>query len=175
MFQDDRPFYYIMLIILVLVVIISIVFENTKTGKYLRAIKENETAALSLGIETFKVKLTAFQLSAVITSVIGAFYGFFLGFIDPFSVAGNDLAVKIGLVAIIGGLGTIVGSIMGALIIIPLIEFAARLFGARGGSQLLYGLGIILIVMFMPDGLIQIFRDLGKKKKNKASGEKEGG
>ena len=175
MFQNDRPFYYIMLILLVLVVVISAVFENTKTGKYLRAIKENETAALSLGIETFKVKLTAFQLSAVITSVIGAFYGSFLGFIDPFSVAGNDLAVKIGLVAIIGGLGTIVGPIMGAFIIIPLIEFAGVLFGARGGSQLLYGLGIILIVMFMPDGLIQVFRNLGKKKKEEPASAKEDG
>ena len=165
MFKDDRPFYYIMLGLLVLVVVISSAFENTKTGKYLRAIKENETAALSLGIETFKIKLTAFQISAVITSVIGVFYGSFLGFIDPFSVCGNDLAVKIGLVAIIGGLGTISGPILGAFIIVPLIEFAARLFGARGGSQLLYGLGIILIVMFMPDGLIQIFRSRTKKEK----------
>lgn len=157
-FDNDIPFYYLMLLVLVIVVCIVRIFEKTKVGNYLKAIKEDETAAQSLGIETFKVKLTAFQLSAVITCVVGTIYGFFLGFVDPQSVCGNDLAVKIGLVAIIGGLGNSVGPILGAFIIVPLIEFAGVLFGARGGSQLLYGLGIILIVLFMPDGLIQIFK-----------------
>ncbi|WRS28693.1 branched-chain amino acid ABC transporter permease [Oscillospiraceae bacterium MB08-C2-2] len=172
MFQTDVPFYYIMLIMLALVALVAVIFEKTKTGQYLRAIKDNETAAQSLGIETFKVKLRAFQLSAVITSVIGVFYGTFLGFIDPASVCGNDVAVKIGLVAIIGGTGTIMGPIMGAFILVPLIEFAGVLFGPRGGSQLLYGLGIILIVLFMPDGLIQLFRQKawGKKEKAKSGG-----
>jgi len=169
-FDNDRPFYYLMLIVLAVVVVIVSIFEKTKTGNYLRVIKEDETAALSLGIATFKVKLTAFQLSAVITSVVGVFYGFFLAFIDPISLCGNDLAVKIGLVPIIGGLGNIMGPILGAFIIIPLTEAAALLFGPRGGSQLLYGLGIILIVLFMPDGLIQIFKNLWAKAQKKAAG-----
>lgn len=162
-FDNDIPFYYLMLAVLAVVLVIVSIFEKTKTGNYLRVIKEDETAALSLGIETFRVKLTAFQLSAVITSVAGTIYGFFLAFVDPISICGNDLAVKIGLVAIIGGLGNIMGPLLGAFIIVPLTEAASILFGPRGGSQLLYGLGIILIVLFMPDGLIQIFKKFGKK------------
>ena len=154
-----------MLVALIAVICIVKIFESTKTGNYLRVIRENETAALSLGIETFKVKLTAFQLSAIITSIVGMLYGFFLGFVEPLSVCGNDLAVRIGLVAIIGGLGTSVGPVIGAFIVVPLIEAAGVLFGSRGGSQILYGLGIVLIVLFMPDGLIQIF--LKRRKKNK--------
>lgn len=165
-FENDFPFYYLMLLSLIIVISIVKLFEKTKTGNYLRVIKENETAALSLGIETFKVKLTAFQLSAVITCVVGTLYGFFLGFVEPLSVCGNDMAVKIGLVAIIGGLGTSVGPVVGAFIIVPLIEAAGVLFGSRGGSQILYGLGIILIVLFMPDGLIQIFKRNKAKKKS---------
>lgn len=162
-FDNDIPFYYLMLAVLLIVIVIVSIFEKTKTGNYLRVIKEDETAALSLGIEAFKVKLTAFQLSAVIASAVGVIYGFFLGFVDPISVCGNDFAVKIGLVAIIGGLGNLMGPVLGAFIIVPLTEFASILFGARGGSQLLYGLGIILIVLFMPDGLIQVFKYFTKK------------
>lgn len=162
-FDNDIPFYYLMLILLGIILLIVGIFEKTKNGNYLRAIKEDEVAAHSLGIETFKVKLKAFQLSAVITSVIGTIYGFFLAFIDPESLCGNDLAVKIGLVAIIGGLGNIAGPVLGAFIIVPLTEFASILFGPRGGSQLLYGLGIILVVLFMPDGLAQIIKQLIRK------------
>lgn len=164
-FDNDYPFYYLMLLALVVVICVVKLFESTRTGNYLRVIKENETAALSLGIETFKVKLTAFQLSAVITSIVGMLYGFFLGFVEPLSVCGNDMAVKIGLVAIIGGLGTSAGPVIGAFIIVPLIEAAGVAFGSRGGSQILYGLGIVLIVLFMPNGLIQLFKKKRLEKK----------
>lgn len=174
-FDNDVPFYYLMLALLAIVIIIVTVFEKTKTGNYLRVIKEDETAALSLGIETFRIKLTAFQLSAVITSIVGVVYGFFLAFVDPISICGNDFAVKIGLVAIIGGLGSSMGPVLGAFIIIPLIEAAGFLFGARGGSQVLYGLGIILIVLFMPDGLIHLFkRPEYAGKRSRRSGKNNG-
>lgn len=171
-FSTDIAFYYILLILMVAVVAGVTFFEQTKTGHFLKVIREDETAAQSLGIRTFKVKLRTFQLSAVVTCVIGMLYGFFLGFIDPASVAGNDLAVRIGLVAIIGGLGTIGGPIVGAFIIIPLIEIAGVAFGSRGGSQILYGLGIILIVMFMPNGLMQVIKKNIQKKTVAAKEEK---
>lgn len=165
-FDNDYPFYYLLLVALIIVICVVKIFESTKTGNYLRVIRENETAALSLGIETFKVKLKAFQLSAIITSIVGMIFGFFLGFVEPLSVCGNEMAVRIGLVAIIGGLGTSVGPVIGAFIVVPLIEAAGVLFGSRGGSQILYGLGIVLIVLFMPDGLIQIFLKRRRSKKN---------
>ena len=162
-FENDMPFYYIMLICLVVTVVIVAIFEQTKIGNYLRVIRDDEDAARSLGIETFTVKLRAFQLSAIICSIVGVFYSSFLAFIEPLSISGNDFAVRIGLTAIIGGLGDILGPVLGAFVIYPLTEGASVLFGSRGGSQILYGLGIIIIVLFMPNGLLSVLKKLAAK------------
>lgn len=155
-FQNDTPFYYITFGLLVLVVLFTYQFERSKTGYYLGAIKGDEDAAASLGIETFKVKLTAFQLSAVITSVVGSVYASYLTYVEPLSICGMDLSIKIGVVAIIGGVGTLMGPVLGAFIIIPLIELAMMLLGERGGSQMIYGLALVVIVILRPSGLITL-------------------
>lgn len=174
-FASDVPFYYILLVLFILVTIFVSKFEETKTGNYLKLIRDDEDAARSLGIETFAVKLRAFQISAVIASVTGVFYGFFLAFIDPLSLSGNEFAVKIGLVSIIGGLGSILGPVLGAFIIIPLTEGASVVFGSTGGSQILYGLGIIIIVLFMPSGLITVIQNLFDKRKKNENDDKNQG
>jgi len=162
-FKNDIPFYYIALVLLILIVFIIYRFTKSKTGHYLGAIKGNEDAAESLGIEAFKVKLTAFQLSAIFTSVIGAIYGSYLTYIAPSSTCGFDLSIKIGVVAIVGGIGTIAGPIIGAFIFIPLIEIASKLLGQIGGSQMLYGLLLIIIVIFRPEGVVSLFKRKSKK------------
>lgn len=159
-FDNDKPFYYIFLVVLCLFVIISAVFNRSKTGYYLSAIKGDEDAALSLGIETFKVKLKAFQLSAVLTTIAGVIYGFFLTYVEPVSVSGLDLSIKIGTVAIVGGVSTLFGPVLGAFIIIPTIELANTALGQFGGGQILYGIFLIAVVIFQPQGLI----NLGKGK-----------
>jgi len=156
-FKEDTAFYYIMLVVLVIVLFITAKFAKSKIGYYLGAIKGDEDAALSLGIPAFKIKLYAFQISAVITSAIGTIFGFFLTYIDPTSVGSINLSIKICVVAIIGGLGTLWGPVLGAFLIIPLIELASILLGQKGGSQLLYGLALILVVIFRSDGLISFF------------------
>ena len=131
-------------------------------------------AAASLGIETFKVKLRAFQISAMMMSVAGCFYASFLTYISPVSTCSFDLSIKIGVVAIIGGIGTLWGPVVGAFIIVPLIEMAALLLGASGSSNVLYGLMLVLIVMYRPTGVFPLLRDLFYKLVNRNQKQMKG-
>ena len=156
-FANDTPFYYIILALLVLTLLFCHWFTKSKTGYYLSSIKGDEDAAESLGIETFKIKLKAFQVSAMVTSVAGAFYASFLTYISPASTCSFDMSIKIGVVAIVGGIGTLWGPVIGAFIVVPLIELAGILLGQSGSSNVLYGLLLVLIVIFRPQGVITLF------------------
>ena len=156
-FRNDTPFYYIIFFLMLLALFFSYRFTKSKTGYFLSCIKGDEDAAQSLGIETFKVKLTAFQISAIMMSVAGAFYGSFLTYISPFSTASFDLSIQIGVVAIVGGVSTLWGPVLGSFIVIPLIEITGKVLGQRGSSTILYGLLLIVIVIFCPKGLINLF------------------
>lgn len=172
-FRTDTPFYFIMLVLLAAAVLFTGWFARSKTGYYLSAIKGDEDAAESLGIETFKIKLRAFQISAVMMSIAGCFYASFLTYISPESTVSFDLSIKIGVVAILGGIGTLWGPVIGAFIIIPLIEMASVLLGAKGSSNVLYGLLLMLIVIFRPKGVISILdtlRERAAHKRNKSAG-----
>ncbi len=157
-FENDVPFYYIGILILIVTLAFTKWFEKSKLGYYLGAIKGNEDAAISLGIPAFKIKLKAFQISAMITAAIGVVFAFFLTYIDPTSVCSMDLSVKIGVVVIVGGIGHMWGPVIGSFIIIPLIEITNILLGQRGGSQILYGLALILIVTNKQEGVIGFFK-----------------
>lgn len=157
-FGTDVPFYYISLILMILIVAITAFFHKTKIGYYLGAIKGDEDAATTLGIETINVKLRAFQISAVMTSVVGTVYAFFLTYIDPYCMCSLDLSVKIGMTAIVGGVGTLWGPVLGAFVLQPLTQLTNTLFSnISGASMLMYALILILVVLFKPAGLITIF------------------
>ena len=157
-FLNNTPFLYIMFGVLAVILLIANVFDHARIGYSLRAIKGDEDAAFSLGVSTFSSKLRAFQLSAMLTAAVGTIYAFFLTFIDPAGFCGLDMSVRIGMVAIIGGVGTLWGPVLGAFIVIPLIELAGTLMGQMGGTQLFYGVALVLVVMFKPDGLISFFK-----------------
>ena len=159
-FSSDKPFYYIALLLLVIVLLVTKYVENSRMGYYLRAIKGDEDAAQSLGMDTPAVKLHAFQLSAAIISVAGMVYGCYMGYIEPQTMCGLDLSIRIGAVVIIGGVGRVWGPILGAFIVIPAIEFASAYMGNMGGvggTQLFYGLILIIVVILRPQGLISLF------------------
>lgn len=157
LFPNNKPFYYIGIVVVIAMIVFSKFFERSKTGYYLRAIKEDEDAAISLGIRTGKVKQTAFQISAMLTAALGVIYAFFLTFVEPNTICSVDLSIKIGSVAIVGGIGSSWGAILGAFVIIPLTELASVLLGSSGGTQLLYGLALVIVVIFQPRGLAYLF------------------
>lgn len=156
-FKNDIPFYYISFGLVLIVTIISYWLKKSKYGYYLHAIRSDEDAALSIGIESYKVKSNVFILSAVLTCLIGSIYSFFITYIDPNSVGNLDLSTKIGAIAIVGGLGTVAGPIFGAFALFALSELSNKLFGTSGATMLPYGLALILVIMFRPNGISSFF------------------
>jgi branched-chain amino acid transport system permease protein len=162
-FTSEIPFYYIALIWMLITVVIVMYIERNRLGYYLRAICEDQDAAESLGIESSKVKLKAFIISSIILSFTGTLYVFKTGFADPNTLASHDMAIRIGIVAILGGMGYVWGPVVGALISVPLLELSNAYlqdFGGGVAGWALYGLLIVLMVLFRPNGIISIWNDI---------------
>lgn len=159
-FESRAGYFYIILILTVIVTIVAYLISKSRLGFNLIAIRENEDAAQSLGVKTFKNKMIAIAISGALTSVGGTFYAQYLLYIDPPTTFGNDVSVSIILPAILGGMGTILGPFMGALIIVPLGEVTSHFFGGFAGIHLMvYGLILVLVILFLPQGIVGWFQE----------------
>ncbi|MDK2932248.1 MAG: branched-chain amino acid transport system permease protein [Clostridiales bacterium] len=167
-FNSVVPYYYISFLLMGIIIFLTWKLENSRLGYFLKAIKEDEDAAESLGIKAYQVKLIAFIISAAMMAAIGTIYAFNIAYIDPVGVAHLDLSIKIGAIAIVGGVGTLWGPVIGAFIIVPLTEITNALLGStRGGaSTALYGLVLMVVIIFQPKGVIEFFNGKRKKTKN---------
>jgi len=157
-FATEHMNYGISFGLLVLCIFVSWRIYNSRMGYYLQAIKENQEAAESLGIPLARTKNLALVISAILTSVLGGFYMIFMTYIDPYAVAGLHLSIEIILVAIIGGVGTVWGPVIGACIVVPLMEMSNFVLGGgrTGASMLIYAVILIIVVLFTPRGLIAL-------------------
>jgi branched-chain amino acid transport system permease protein len=168
-FISALPYYYIFLTVLAITLLITWKMANSRMGFYLRAIKDSERAARSLGAPASRTKLYAFMLSAGLTSVAGALYAMMFGFIDPDSGLGILISVKMLIMAALGGAGLLFGPLVGAAILVPLEEISNSLLGGKGAGLtfVVYGAIIVLIARFQPGGLLTLFNRLlerpGKK------------
>jgi branched-chain amino acid transport system permease protein len=158
LFRDKAPYYWIAFGLALLTLWATVALARSKTGYYWRAINGDEAAARSLGVPAERYKMWAFVLSAAITGVWGGFYAVYIGFIDPDSAFSLTLSIQIVLVAILGGIGSLVGPWLGAAVLIPLGEGMRVALGSSGSGLdlLLYGLAIILVSLFLPKGLITL-------------------
>lgn len=154
--QSKLPYYFIALVLLVAVTALIAYLDRNKPGFYLRAIKNDQDAARALGVPLLRYKLLALALSALFTAFIGTFYAQYLLFIDPESTIALRLSVLISLVAILGGVGTLWGPIIGAIVLIPLSEFTRAYLGGTGTAidLVIYGGLVVIIAVFQPSGLI---------------------
>ena len=159
-FTSALPYYYIFLAVLALTLAITWRMERSRMGYYLRAIKDSERAARSLGARTGRYKLYAFMLSAGLTSVAGALYAMMFGFVDPESGLGILISVKMLIMAALGGAGLLLGPLVGAAILVPLEEISNNLLGGKGAGLtfVLYGAIITLIARFQPGGLLGLLQ-----------------
>jgi branched-chain amino acid transport system permease protein len=159
-FTSAVPYYYLFLVVLALTLGITWKMERSRIGYYLRAIKDSERAARSLGARTGRYKLYAFMLSAGLTSVAGALYAMMFGFVDPESGLGILISVKMLIMAALGGAGLLFGPLVGAAILVPLEEISNNLLGGRGAGLtfVLYGAIITLIARFQPSGLLGLMQ-----------------
>jgi branched-chain amino acid transport system permease protein len=169
-FISALPYYYVFLAVLSLTLGITWWMTNSRMGFYLRAIRDSERAARSLGAPASRTKLYAFMLSAGLTSVAGALYAMMFGFVDPESGLGILISVKILIMAALGGAGLLFGPLVGALILVPLEEISNNLLGGRGAGLtfVLYGAIIVLIARFQPGGILTLINRLWAKRKKAA-------
>lgn len=154
-FQDSCAYYYLALALMLLATGVVAVLERSRLGAYLLAIREDEDAAEALGVDTFRYKLCAIVLSAFLTGLGGAFYANYLFSLQPNAVFGIPLSVDIIIRPVVGGAGTLLGPLLGSLILSPLAEVARIYFTRPGWTGLhlvVYGLLLISVVLFLPQG-----------------------
>ncbi len=142
--------YYLMLILLFLVTYVCIVMQKSGLGRALRAIKTDELAASIMGIKTARYKIAAFVISAVITGLAGGFYATLVSYIDHNSFS-FDISILILSIVILGGMGTIRGMYLGAIILIVFPEVARPLMEWR---FVVYGIVLIVMMRFRPQGIL---------------------
>lgn len=157
-FLSATPFYYIFLTVLLLLLGLTWTIERGRMGYYLRAIRDSERAARSLGVSVGRYKLYAYMLSGAFTSLAGSLYLCMFGFVDPESGFGILISVKMVVMAALGGAGQLFGPLVGALILVPLEELSNSLLGGQGAGLtfVVYGAIIVIIARFLPSGLLSL-------------------
>jgi len=163
-FNSPTGFYYFSLVLLVISLAIAMWLERSRFGAQLVAIRENEDAAEALGIDTLKCKIYAIMIMGGMGGAAGTFYAQKYLYIDPpisYSIA---LSVEMLLVTIVGGMGTVFGPLVGSFFLHTVNEFARHFIDTPGVSLIVYGFILILIISFLPNGLVGLFRRTRKKK-----------
>ena len=158
-FQNRAPYYWIILAFVAASLVIVKLMEGSRFGAYLVAVRENEDAARAVGIDVFRVKLAAMTLSAAITAAGGCFYAQYFLFLDAGIAYGPWISVEALLAPIIGGIGTVYGPLLGALVVKTLGEATKLATGDAPGLDLvIYGCVLILVVAFAPRGIAGLLR-----------------
>ncbi len=130
--------------------------RSHRLGFQLVATRERESAARAAGVATVKVRLIAVAISAALTAMMGTFHGMYLTFIEPESAFSLAFSIQIAMFALIGGLGSVFGPLLGAVLLVPITEFARGALGAEaiGLHGFVYGAVLVLVVIFMPNGIM---------------------
>jgi branched-chain amino acid transport system permease protein len=158
--ESKQTYYYIALALLFLALGISRAIVRSRTGYYFRAIREDQDAAAALGIPVARYKQRAMAVSAALTALGGTFYAQYVFFIDPESVLPLSLSILVCLVAVLGGVGTLWGPILGAAILVPLGEVTRVQFGGTGKALdlVINGLLIMIFSVVQPGGIMALLQ-----------------
>jgi len=156
---DKRVWVYLILALAVGVYLVQLYLERSRRGYQLAAVREDEDAALSLGVPARRLKVAAIAVSAALTAACGALWAQYVGFVDPFYVFSVDLSVRFALGAVLGGIGTALGPFVGAALVTTLETYLRARFGGIGAGLvgiylIIYGVALIAIVRFAPQGLV---------------------
>ena len=158
-FTSRLSYYYLVLVVAAFTVLIAWILEKSLFGRAMKSVRDDQMAAEVVGVDTKKYKIFAFTLSAVLTGFAGALYAHYLVFISPDTFS-NVFSTSILMMIIIGGLGSIPGSIIGAVIVALLPEL---LKSFSEWQFVIYGVLLIVFMIFMPKGLVQVFSTLISK------------
>jgi branched-chain amino acid transport system permease protein len=146
------PYFYMGLAMALFCIAVNFLVKRSKLGYYLQAIREDQDAAHSLGIPLTLSKNTGLAISAACTALAGGFAAFYIGFIEPQGVFGIEVSIQMVLTCIIGGIGTVAGPVIGAVVVVLLSE--ALRASLSSAHLLVYGVLVIIVILTMPDGFV---------------------
>ena len=156
-FGSRAGFVWLMLALVTLALLITAWLRHSRFGACLQAVRDNEDAARAVGVDPFQVKLVATVLSAALMGAAGAFYLQVFQYIDPGIAYGPHTSVEALVGAIVGGMGTLWGPVLGALGLHILADLTRNMFGQLPGiNMVIYGAVLVLIVMFLPRGIASL-------------------
>ncbi|HHV79185.1 MAG TPA: branched-chain amino acid ABC transporter permease [Firmicutes bacterium] len=170
--KSKIPYFIIAYVLFGVVLLISYLVENSKLGYYLKAIRESSDAAEAMGIDHALYKLIAMMISAFLTAIFGSLYAQYILYIDPFMVFSMNISMKIVLLVVLGGIGTIMGPVIGAAILIPLSEYTRILFGGtgKGIDLIIFGMLVVLVACYQPHGIVGMLRRMSLLKVSATKG-----
>jgi len=151
-------FYYIILALTVAALLVMRIYVRSRWGYFLNAIREDEDAAEALGVPATRMKVIALAVSAFFVALGGSFFASYQLYINPDLVYESQISIQMIVVTIVGGIGTLEGPAVGALIIVPLSEYFRSL--SPVANPLIYGLFIVVFMLFLPEGIVSRVRNL---------------
>ena len=155
-----KMFYFAAVALGVIAFLVNVWVSRSRFGYYLMAIREDEDTAAAVGIDSARKKLQALLISAFLTGLGGALYASAFQYIIPDNVLHIDISVQIAIITMLGGAGTLLGPIIGAVLLISASEIFKNQF--QEGHLLIYGVLIVVVVLFLPEGIAggikQLFR-----------------
>ena len=160
-------FYYLSLAFLILALLVWKWIDRSKMQKALRAIGEDEVAASTLGIGIIRYKMIITMISAFMTALGGVIYAQYVTYLNPHTLSGVPISLEIAFKAILGGMFNLWGPTVGTALIVALEEYIRVSYGGTfvGFSQIIYGLALVLLIIFLPKGIYGSIHDLFRKKK----------
>ena len=156
--EFNLPYYYVALALVAFALYVSWRVRRSKFGLGLLAIRDDEDRARSLGVKIGAYKMTAYAISAFFVGMAGALYAYYAEFITPGAVFAPVNDVTIALMALTGGLGSVFGATVGAILIEPLQQYLTFSSGTNGLDLVLYGVLYLVVILFLPSGIIPSLR-----------------
>jgi branched-chain amino acid transport system permease protein len=174
----NERFYYVALAVVVATVVLSWAVRRSRFGLQLMAIRDDEDRARGLGTRTGSVKLAAFVLSAIPVGIVGGLWAYFLGSVYPQSAFDPLFDIALALMGFFGGIGTISGPLLGALVLESLQQYLTERFSANGLYLIIYGALFLIVILLMPRGVVpsvgQLVRSWRAERADRASGPAAG-
>jgi branched-chain amino acid transport system permease protein len=157
-FDSKVPYYYIVLFMLFMIIFVAKWLQDSKLGYYLVALREDEDAAAAIGIDVRRNKLIAGAISAFFTALGGVFYAVLIRYLEPNAIAGAGMSTQMVFLAIVGGAGTVLGPVVGGILLSLVSEIIRFYLGGQlmGLHLFIYGMIVLLMIIFQPKGLMEL-------------------
>lgn len=149
--ESKIPFYYMAAALTLFSMAVTYVVSRSRFGAYLTAVREDIDSAEAAGIDTVRVRVLALGLSAFIVGLAGGFYAVYFRYVDPDAVFAISLSVEMVFIAVVGGLATTAGPVVGALVLVTIAEVFRERFAV--GHLIFYGLFMMLVIRYLPEGI----------------------